>query len=395
MATNSLKLDPVPSFKLKSMMEGGKTDSPTSEALLKKERKFPTKSDAIESVGTVKLFIGGLFLAFILGALVTGTAVHLASGNFNQYLGARPTEFASGSCVWTASGYHCSALPSDLPAEPHGRHLAATCNQFNVAVSGTTFKGTQRMGDSTAGIWEATVTNQCATGPLTSLTVSTDGRYNPAGGSNPRSQTGLQNCSPPTVDKNGVLHGPVTCTVVLPAGGLGAGQSFTFTYVDNNLAGASPAHTFAVSTAAYATAGAPVPAGTQTPAAVNCNQFNVAVTPTAFTGVSKIGGGQVGNWQATITNQCAAGKLTSLTVTTSGRFNPAGGIPRSTTNLANCTPPTVDKQGNLHGPVTCQVVLPGGALGAGQSMTVTYTDNNLGGAAAYNFATGTAAYVAA
>jgi hypothetical protein len=103
----------------------------------------------------------------------------------------------------------------------------------------------------------------------------------------------------------------------------------------------------------------------------------------------------VGNWQATITNQCAAGKLTSLTVSTSGRFNQAGGVPRSTTNLANCTPPTVDKQGNLHGLVTCQVVLPNGALGAGQSMTVTYTDNNLGDAAAFNFATGTAAYAAA
>lgn len=38
-------------------------------------------------------FIGGLFLAFVLGALVTGTAMHLASGSSNiQYLGARSTE---------------------------------------------------------------------------------------------------------------------------------------------------------------------------------------------------------------------------------------------------------------------------------------------------------------
>jgi hypothetical protein len=167
----------------------------------------------------------------------------------------------------------------------------------------------------------------------------------------------------------------------MPGGSLGAAQSMTVRYLDNNVAAGPAAHIFAVGAAAYADVTVPAPAPT---AGAACNYFNVAVSPTTFQASTKVGDSTVGIWQATITNKCAGLLLTAAAVTTDGRYNPAGGVDlRSQTGLQNCSPPTVDKNGVLHGPVTCQVALPGDSLGAGQSFTFTYVDSNLAGEGGY------------
>lgn len=126
--------------------------------------------------------------------------------------------------------------------------------------------------------------------------------------------------------------------------------------------------------------GANLPRTTPAPTPPPTTPPPTSAVPTPSCGVNNILGGQVpvcaatthygagfaGVWVVPLAHTCDGARLTGLTVSTSGTFNPAGLVtnmanPDAVSGLANCSAPSVDSSGQLTGPsprVVCSLANP-------------------------------------